>query len=42
MIATFPHYKHEIDTIKPSIEPTIYDVLIEICQLKRLGHANSK
>jgi hypothetical protein len=41
-IATFPHHKHEIEAIKPSIEPTLYDVLIEIFQLQRLEHENSK
>ena len=35
-IATFPHHKHEIEIIKPSIEPTLYDVLIEISQIQRL------
>lgn len=42
MITTFPHHKHEIDAIKPSIEATLYNVLIEIFQIQRLEHKSSK
>jgi hypothetical protein len=35
-VATFPHHKHEAEMIKSSIEPTLYDVLIEIAQIQRL------
>lgn len=34
-ITTFPHHKHEGNVIKPSIEPTLYDILIEIAQMQR-------
>lgn len=34
-IQTFPHHKHELDAIKDSIEPTLYDVLLEIAQKQR-------
>jgi hypothetical protein len=34
-IKTFPHHKHELDEIKDSIEPTLYDILLEIAQKQR-------
>ncbi len=34
-ITTFPHHKHEVDDIRASNEPTLYDVLLEIAQKQR-------
>jgi len=34
-IATFPHHKHEVDDIRASNEPTLYDVLLEVAQRQR-------
>jgi hypothetical protein len=31
-LATFPHHKHEMDIIKASLEPSLYDVLLEVAQ----------
>jgi hypothetical protein len=34
-IDTFPHHKHEFDEIKESLEPSLYEVLLEIAQKQR-------
>jgi hypothetical protein len=34
-ISTFPHHKHEFETIKASEEPSLFDVLLEVAQTER-------
>jgi hypothetical protein len=34
-IVSFPHHKHEVDDIKESLEPSLYEVLLEIAQKQR-------
>ena len=34
-IETFPHHKHEREDIKASLEPTLYQILLEIALLQR-------
>jgi hypothetical protein len=34
-VATFPHHKHKGDEITPSLEPTLFDVLLEIAGQER-------
>ena len=34
-ISTFPHHKHENNEIKPSNEPKLYDILLEIAKIQR-------
>ncbi|MGL5035873.1 MAG: toxin-antitoxin system TumE family protein [Microcystaceae cyanobacterium] len=34
-IKTFPHHKHEVESVKASLEPMLDDVLLEIAQKQR-------
>lgn len=34
-LATFPHHKHNGEEIAPSLEPTLFDVLLEIAGQER-------